>query len=277
MSLLSALDFLRQESSVNRDENTSQLDIELMIFYLLNLDRVSLYSNPPMIDLDSRKELSSMISRRNKGEPLAYILGLRRFWNINLNVNEHVLVPRPETETLIEIVLDKFGEDSLTVLDTGTGSGAIALALANERNQWHIFANEKSEKALKVAKKNRQKLKVSVNFIRSDWLDSFGNESFNLIVSNPPYIDKNDPCLKQDGVKYEPLSSLVSKQSGLNDIKKIILNSYNCLKKEGYLFLEHASWQTKEIARFFFESNFLKVEVFKDLNGDERVSAALKS
>jgi len=223
-----------------------------------------------------REELFSMILRRNKGEPLAYILGSKGFWKMDFEVNEHVLVPRPETEVLIETILDQILEDSLTVLDAGTGCGAIALALAIERNQWHVVATDKSGKALQIAKRNKLKLKASVNFLRSNWLDPFGLEQFDLIVSNPPYIDQNDPCLKADGVKFEPLSSLVSKNKGLGDLEEIILRSYNCLKRGGNIFLEHAPWQTNEVKKFLSKSNFIEIKVFKDLNGDERISSAFK-
>ena len=276
MSSFTALDFLGEASLINTSENSKKLDIELMIYSLLNLDRINLHSNPPLITDEQRMELFSMISRRNKGEPLAYILGNKGFWNMDFVVNEHVLIPRPETETMIEKVLERFGELPLTILDAGTGCGAIALILANERKQWLVLANDKSKKALQIAKKNKQILKIPVNFLISNWLEPFGKESFDLIVSNPPYIEENNPCLEEDGIKYEPLSALVSKGDGLDDLKEIIVRSYICLKRGGHLFLEHAPWQTIEIKNFLFESNFISIEVFNDLNGDQRISTALK-
>jgi len=276
MNSFTALDFLGEASLINISENSKKLDIELMIYSLLNLDRINLYSNPPLITDEQRMELFSMISRRNKGEPLAYILGNKGFWNMDFVVNKHVLIPRPETETMIEKVLERFGELPLTILDAGTGCGAIALILANERKQWRVIANDKSKKALQMAKKNKQMLKIPVNFLISNWLEPFGKESFDLIVSNPPYIEENNPCLEEDGIKYEPLSALVSKGDGLDDLKEIIVRSYICLKRGGHLFLEHAPWQTIKIKKFLFESNFISIEVFDDLNGDERISTALK-
>jgi len=276
MNFFNTLDLLNQATSLNNKKNSKKLDIELMISSLLNLEKINLYFNPPPMNELQREELFSMILRRNKGEPLAYILGSKGFWKMDFEVNEHVLVPRPETEVLIETILDQILEDSLTVLDAGTGCGAIALALAIERNQWHVVATDKSVKALQIAKRNKLKLKASVNFLRSNWLDPFGLEQFDLIVSNPPYIDQNDPCLKADGVKFEPLSSLVSKNKGLGDLEEIILRSYNCLKRGGNLFLEHAPWQTNEVKTFLSKSNFIEIKAFKDLNGDERISSALK-
>ena len=276
MNSFTALDFLGEASLINISENSKKLDIELMINSLLNLDRINLHTNPPVITEGQRLELFSIISRRNKGEPLAYILGKKGFWNMDFVVNEHVLIPRPETETMIEKVLERFGELPLTILDAGTGCGAIALILANERKQWLVLANDKSKKALQIAKKNKQILKIPVNFLISNWLEPFGKESFDLIVSNPPYIEENNPCLEEDGIKYEPLSALVSKGDGLDDLKEIIVRSYICLKRGGHLFLEHAPWQTIEIKNLLFESNFISIEVFNDLNGDQRISTALK-
>lgn len=276
MKTANTLNYLKDLFFINRNENCKQLDIEFMISSLLNLERVDLYTNPLLMSDQQKEELSSMISRRNHGEPLAYILGTKGFWNINLKVNKHVLVPRPETELIIQEILDQFDEKPLIVLDAGTGSGCIALSLANERKQWSIFANDKSKKALRVAIQNKKKLKLSVNFLRSDWLAPFAHEKFDLIVSNPPYIKEDDPCLEEDGIMYEPLTSLVSEGSGLNDLKNIITSSSTCLKKGGCLFVEHAPWQTKGIRNIFRESSFMEMRVFRDLNGDERVSSAVR-
>lgn len=277
MNFRTVLNFLSETSLVNLDKNTKRLDIEYMICSVFNLERFDLYVNPPRITIREEELLLSMISRRNKGEPLAYILGSKHFWNLELTLNKHVMVPRPETETLIFAVLNQFGEEPVVVLDAGTGSGALALALANERKKWQIFASDISEDALQIAKQNNQKLKLPVNFIKSDWLVPFGNESLDLIVSNPPYIKENDLSLESDGVKYEPLSSLVSKEDGLKNLKEIISSSYACLKSYGQLFVEHAPWQSIQVKKFFLESNFDHLRVFKDLNGDERISAAVKS
>ena len=276
MKSLSALDFLKEATSLNVAENCKQLDISLMICSLLNLDKVNLYTNPPLINSQQRDLLFSMISRRNRGEPLAYILGTKGFWNLELDIDDHVLVPRPETETLIKAVLEEIGEEPKKVLDVGTGSGAIALVLAKERKQWHIFANDKYKEALQTAKRNQLKLELEVSFLRSHWLDSFGEETLDIIISNPPYIEENDQRLTADGIKYEPLSSLVSRGGGMKDLKEIMSGSSKVLKKGGYLFLEHAPWQANKVKNFLLKSNFKNVKVFDDLNGDKRTSLASK-
>jgi len=218
-----------------------------------------------------------MINRRNDGEPLAYIVGKIGFWNIDLKVNKHVLVPRPETETIIELVLNSFDQQSIKILDAGTGSGAIALALASERKNWLIYALEKSENSIKIAIDNMNNLGLHVGFFRSNWLDSIQSSSLDVIVSNPPYIAANDLRLEADGVSKEPLEALVSKDQGFADLNKIIKDSFRCLVKGGRIFVEHAPEQSDLVEEFYKKSNYTAIEVHKDLNGDNRVSSGIKN
>ncbi|MDG2061134.1 MAG: peptide chain release factor N(5)-glutamine methyltransferase [SAR86 cluster bacterium] len=253
------------------------LDVENIFSHILGVSRSSLYTNKFLnINKTNLNIIKQSINRRNLGEPLAYILEKKGFWNIELSVNKHVLVPRPETETLVEIVLDIYGQESIQILDAGTGSGAISLALAHERKEWKVFALEKSYRALKVAKQNEIDLGIEINLIQGDWLSSIKKGSLDVVVSNPPYIFKNDPRLLGDGVRFEPLNSLVSNKNGLEDIQKIVEESSYCLRKKGMLFLEHSPEQKNIVKDIFNNFSFEDYTSYKDLNGDDRISRGIK-
>ena len=277
MKKQSALKFVKERSgSLRRNDNTKFTDIERIVCSLLSLTQAKLHSNVTTISENQKKLVNLMIARRNSGEPLAYILKKKGFWNINVKVNRHVLVPRPETETLIEAILDLFNEDRITVLDLGTGSGIIALTLATERREWEIFASDISFKALRVASHNKDKYHANVKLIQANWLDIFKVNSFDLIISNPPYIAEREENLKEDGLKFEPRLALVSKEKGMRDLKEICTLSYPYLKKGGRIFLEHAPWQTEKVRHYLKRPDYSDLKVIKDLNGDKRVTGALK-
>jgi len=261
-------------------KKTSQIarsDLEQIFCYVLECSKTILYTNKEVnISDDNLQVIKSLISRREQGEPLAYLLEKKGFWNIELHVNKDVLVPRPETETLIEEVLNNFGEEQLYILDAGTGSGAIILALANERKNWKFFALDKSKEALNVAIKNMKSLDLKINFVRANWMAALKANIFDVIVSNPPYISKHDLCLKEDGVKKEPLSSLVSESNGMSDLIKVIDSSSFCLRPGGILFIEHAPEQSSKVREHLKSSKFINLNVFKDLNGDKRISSGEK-
>ena len=253
-----------------------RLDLEEMVCFILSIENAELYSNPTEMTTSQQTLLNSMVTRRDNGEPLAYILGKKGFWDFDLNVNNNVLVPRPETETLVESVLCSLKKQYIRVLELGTGSGAIALSLSKERSNWEVFASDISEDALKVAKKNQEKFNHPVNFVQANWLEPFDNNCFDLVVSNPPYIDENDKLLKSDGLIFEPKIALVSKKKGFKDLKDIIATSHRTLKRGGSLFLEHAPLQSSSIRTEFQNEGFKDIKVFKDLNRDYRVSSAVK-
>ena len=277
MTRLLASDLLKEQILINKNTNCDRVDLEQLFLFILKIKRSDFYSKSHYLTSEDYKNLSDMINRRNDGEPLAYIVGKIGFWNIDLKVNKHVLVPRPETETIMELVLDSFDQQSIKILDAGTGSGAIALALASERKNWLIYALEKSENSIKIAIDNMNNLGLRVGFFRSNWLDAIQSSSLDVVVSNPPYIDANDLRLKADGVSKEPIEALVSKDQGFADLNKIIKDSFRCLVKGGRIFVEHAPEQSDLVEEFYEESNYTAIEVHKDLNGDNRVSSGIKN
>ena len=269
---------MNERSSLNQIHNISKdtrlstkLDVELLILDLLKIDKNILYREDPVLSSRQLKELEALVRRREQGEPLAYILKSKGFWSLDLFVDENVLVPRPETEIIIEKILESFDTSEKTVLDLGTGSGAIGLSLSKERKDWRVFCSDISFDAIKVARKNKYKNEVDAIFINSDWLEAYADNTFDIIVSNPPYIDPDDPRIHSDGLKYEPIHALISDQKGLKDIETIICQSKEVLVNKGSLFIEHGHDQSGEGELLLEKYNFSDIRKFQDLNGDDRV------
>ena len=269
---------MNERSSLNQIHNISKdtrlstkLDVELLILDLLKIDKNILYREDPVLSSRQLKELEVLVRRREQGEPLAYILKSKGFWSLDLFVDENVLVPRPETEIIIEKILESFDTSEKTVLDLGTGSGAIGLSLSKERKDWGVFCSDISFDAIKVARKNKYKNEVDAIFINSDWLEAYADNTFDIIVSNPPYIDPDDPRIHSDGLKYEPIHALLSDQKGLKDIETIICQSKEVLVNKGSLFIEHGHDQSGEVELLLEKYNFSDIRKFQDLNGDDRV------
>ena len=263
---------LNQINIISKDTHLStKLDIELLILDLLKIDKNILYREDPVLSSRQLKELEALVRRREQGEPLAYILKSKGFWSLDLFVDENVLVPRPETEIIIEKILESFDTSEKTVLDLGTGSGAIGLSLSKERKDWGVFCSDISFDAIKVARKNKYKNEVDAIFINSDWLEAYADNTFDIIVSNPPYIDPDDPRIHSDGLKYEPIHALISGQKGLKDIEIIICQSKEILVNKGSLFIEHGHDQSGEVELLLEKYNFSDIRKFQDLNGDDRV------
>ena len=269
---------MNERSSLNQIHNISKdtrlstkLDVELLILDLLKIDKNILYREDPVLSSRQLKELEALVRRREQGEPLAYILKSKGFWSLDLFVDENVLVPRPETEIIIEKILESFDTSEKTVLDLGTGSGAIGLSLSKERKDWRVFCSDISFDAIKVARKNKYKNEVDAIFINSDWLEAYADNTFDIIVSNPPYIDPDDPRIHSDGLKYEPIHALISGQKGLKDIETIICQSQEVLVNKGSLFIEHGHDQSGEVELLLEKYNFSDIRKFQDLNGDDRV------
>ncbi|QCI17580.1 peptide chain release factor N(5)-glutamine methyltransferase [Buchnera aphidicola (Acyrthosiphon lactucae)] len=218
------------------------------------------------------KYLNYLIDRRSLGEPIAYIIKEKEFWSLSLCVSYDTLIPRPDTEILVEQVLTKVHSNSALILDLGTGCGAISLALASICSDWNIIGIDKSEKALEIARINANKLNFkNVSFFFSDWFSNI-NQKFNIIVSNPPYISKKEMIFLKKDIFFEPFDALLSDNNGLSDIEKIIKNAKNYLFCGGWLLIEHG-WQQKMQVQYLFKKyNFFKIESYQDYGGNDRVT-----
>ncbi len=218
------------------------------------------------------KAFAKLIKRRCKGEPYAYVIGQREFWSLELEVNPHVLIPRPDTECLVEAALKHIPPElPCLVADLGTGSGAIAVAIAKERPKARLMATDISSAALKVAKANGDRLAPSrIEFRKGDWLDCLSGERFDVIVSNPPYVAVRDPHLAD--LPYEPKKALVAGADGLDELSRLIPDAPDHLRKGGWLLVEHGSDQGEQVRELFQQSGFSNITTRFDLGGNERVT-----
>ena len=248
------------------------LDAGILLAFALNLPRVRLKSHPEEARTPAELEhYLALIERRAAGEPLAYITGSREFWTLELRVSRDVLVPRPETELLVERALTLCPAAAAQVADLGTGSGAIALALAAERPDWEILAVDASAAALAIAADNAQRLGLAnVTFAASDWFSALAGRRFALVVSNPPYVDARDPALQ--ALRYEPRQALTPGEDGLADLRAIIRAAPEQLQEGGWLALEHGATQAAAVAHELVARGFDSVRSYRDLGGHERVT-----
>jgi release factor glutamine methyltransferase len=231
-----------------------------------------------VLEVNQQAAFEALVQRRLDGEPIAYILGSREFYGLQLKTTPATLIPRPDTEALVESALAKIPQNSnLNVLDLGTGTGAVALAIAKNRPNCKVTAVESSRSALSVASENAQTLKLNnVRMLQSDWFSALSldkeAENFDVIVSNPPYIAQDDEHLKQGDLRFEPISALASGKDGLDDIRKIIQDAPHYLKPNGLLMLEHGYDQAGAVAALLSERGFSQIEHAKDIAGTLRVT-----
>jgi len=218
----------------------------------------------------------TVVERRTNGEPLAYITGVREFWSLSFNVTPDTLIPRPDTETLVELCLSKVGNNNGPFLDLGTGSGVIAVCVAVERPDIAVYATDSSDAALKVADANATRLNATVSFKQSNWFEKVTTSDFSVIASNPPYIAADDPHLKLGGLNYEPISALRSCDSGFGDITAIIKEAPAYLHAGGWLLLEHGHSQGRRTRDIMLERGFRQVTTEQDLSGNDRVTFGQK-
>lgn len=250
--------------------DTPKLDAECLIAAWLNKPRSFFYAYPDH-DVLPDKTLLNWLYRRQAGEPVAYIVGEKAFWDMDLMVNSDVLIPRPDTECLVEWVINTFDQGSRLCADLGTGSGAIACAIARERPEWKIIATDQSPSALAVAEHNADKYVLgNIEFCEGDWCHALPEEKFDIIVSNPPYIADSDPALEKNVRVYEPRSALIANQQGLADLYTIAEQAKDYLKSDGVLVVEHGYQQREAVYEVFNKFNFNTIETFDDLNGQPR-------
>ncbi len=253
---------------------TARLDAELLLCHVLQKPRSFLFTWPDKtLDKGQQSLFCALIQRRSEGVPVAYLTGEKFFWNLQLTVNEHVLIPRPDTELMVELALSRPVPDNGIVADLGTGTGAIALAMASQKPHWQVLAIDNSEQALHMAKANARRNHIhSVQFFLGNWCEPLAGKQLHMIVTNPPYIREDDPHLKEGDVRFEPLSALISGVDGLDDIRRIIQASASLLLPGGWLLIEHGYEQGKAVAQLLEAQGFSSVNTQKDLAGLERVT-----
>lgn len=258
---------------------SAQLDAQVLLAHVLGKDRSYCYTHADaLLTGDQLQAFEQLVEKRAQGYPVAQLIGRKSFWASDFLVNEHTLLPRPETELLVEWCLEHYPDNpGLRVLDLGTGSGAIAISLALERPQWQVTAIDQSDEAIEVAKKNAKTLGAdNVAFLLSDWFSVFEHDSmpFDLIVSNPPYIDPADPWLQQGDVRFEPSTALVSADAGFADLTQIIEQARAYLASGGVLLLEHGHQQQAQLIANLLAAGYVDVQGLRDYAGLERMVVA---
>ncbi|WP_395605696.1 peptide chain release factor N(5)-glutamine methyltransferase [Pseudomonas sp. B16120] len=256
------------------DSPTARLDVELLLAAALGKSRSYLHTWPEkIVSSEDALTFAGYLQRRRSGEPVAYILGQQGFWKLDLEVAPHTLIPRPETELLVEAALELLPATPAQILDLGTGSGAIALALASERPAWQVTAVDRVLKAVALAERNRQRLHLTnATVLNSHWFSALQGHRFDLIISNPPYIADNDPHLAAGDVRFEPASALVAGHDGLDDLRLITQESPDHLNDGGWLLLEHGYDQAQAVRDLLLNQGFDGVHSRIDLGGHERIT-----
>lgn len=252
---------------------SARVDVELILCHLLKKPRSYLFTWPDRTLTDiQRKQFEQLLARRLKGEPVAHITGLQGFWSLNLEVSPDTLIPRPDTEVLVETALRVCGERPMRVADLGTGTGAIALALAVERPSWQVVASDFVAAAAELAERNRQRLDVpNMQTLHGSWFEPHQGK-YGLIVSNPPYIDPDDPHLQKGDVRFEPLTALTADANGLADIALICTQARDFLEAGGWLMIEHGYDQGLECRSLFKKLGYSQVDTVLDYGQNERVT-----
>lgn len=305
------------DASSKLGADAATLESRFLLQHVLNVNHAWLIAHADdTLTLEQHAAFEKLLLRRINGEPIAHILGAREFFGLNLKVTPDTLIPRPDTETLVEAALDKISQSEINphtsfprkresseiekmdsrlrgsdessdhiettqpfhVLDLGTGTGAIALAIAKQRPQATVTAVDFSEGALGVARENAKNLAIpKVTFIQSNWFSALNNQRFDMIVSNPPYIAENDPHLTQGDVRFDPKSALTSGADGLDDIRHIITHAPQHLRPNGWLMLEHGYDQALAVAELLAQAQFSQIGHRLDLAGIQRVTFGMVS
>jgi len=278
MEINSVATLLKHADQLMEISDTAVLDVELLLSHALDVDRAWLKTWPEHILLSAQVSIfEDLFARRLTGEPIAFIIGSQGFWSLDLKVTPQTLIPRPETELLVETSLALDLPADCRAIDLGTGTGAIALALAKERPNWQLTAVDSEPAAVKLAELNSHYCQIdNVMVYQSDWFSQvplLGRlSSYHLIVSNPPYIEIDDPHLMQGDVRFEPASALVSGVDGLDDLREVINSSVKYLETFGWLLVEHGYRQGSAVRELFKAAGFITIETMTDFNQLERIT-----
>ncbi|HEU4708266.1 MAG TPA: peptide chain release factor N(5)-glutamine methyltransferase [Methylophilaceae bacterium] len=271
--------------------NEARLEAQILLQHCLDVNRAWLIAHEnDAMEANNHAEFEAMLKRRLAGEPIAYILGKREFYGLEFKVTPDTLIPRPDTETLVEAALERIPNDQLCrVLDLGTGTGAIAIAIAKHRPHAQVTAVDQSSATLAVAEENARNLLAphsserirqegegiqvaNLRLLQSDWFSALASETFDVIVSNPPYVAEHDPHLQQGDLRFEPMTALSAGKDGLDDIRRIIQQAPKHLAPGGWLMLEHGYDQADRVSALLSDSGFVSVNSAADLGGILRVT-----
>ncbi len=257
-----------------RASESPRRDAEILLGYVTGRARTYILAfAETTLTSTEQEQLETLLVRRERGEPIAHLTGQREFWSLPLFVSPVTLIPRPDTECLVEQALARLPAEPCRILDLGTGTGAIALALATERPDCQVTAVDFLPDAVALATRNAQHLDIrNVTILRSDWFSALAGQRFTVIVSNPPYIDETDPHLDQGDVRFEPKSALVAGENGLADLAHIITTARDYLLPGGYVLLEHGWQQAAAVRELFTAMGYQQVETCQDYGGNERLT-----
>ncbi|CAD5356233.1 peptide chain release factor N(5)-glutamine methyltransferase [Enterobacter cancerogenus] len=266
--------WLRHAASALSESESPKRDAEILLEHVTGKTRTWLLAfGETALTAEQEAALSALLARRKTGEPVAHLVGEREFWSLPLYVSAATLIPRPDTECLVEQALARLPEQSTAILDLGTGTGAIALALASERPDCSVTAVDLMPDAVALAQRNVQRLELcNVTVLQSSWFSALEARSFGMIVSNPPYIDENDPHLAQGDVRFEPRTALVASGEGLADLDHIVTTSRQHLLHGGWLLVEHGWTQGEAVRDLFTRAGYTGVETCRDYGGNERLT-----
>jgi release factor glutamine methyltransferase len=270
ITLLQALTEGRQQLA----SESAELEARMLLAHALSVSKTYTYTWPDQVLTQAEwTSYRALVERRRLGEPIAYLLGEREFYGLSFAVDARVLIPRPETELLVDVALELSSKTPLRVLDLGCGSGAIACAIAHNRPAWSVHGVDVSDDALAVARHNKHTLNVdNLQLSQSDWFSSLAQTQFDLIVSNPPYVEPDSVWLQQGDVRFEPQLALTAKNAGMSDLEYIIACAGPYLSTSGWLWLEHGFEQAGAVRECLQQSGFQQIQSRQDLQGYERVT-----